>query len=244
MNAAVDRSFGPTLPELVRRLWSRAGRGGRLGLVGLALIVIAGIGYLVASRVDRASYDYDGPRAPAFGLGHEGLEQVEPRGRELVRFESRDGGRLEQSLAISPLRFPPSKNPVATALPLAAAGLAARQERLPGYREVLEGRTRLGIMGGPQAYMVAFTAQPQDGGGAGSRLLGKLLLVPGPGERPRAGVAIEALEVSDDGRDLAAARRYPSAFFLNWPLNFWLDLAVSVRVPGALGGALGSFAFH
>jgi hypothetical protein len=244
MNGAVDRSFGPTLPELIRRLWSRAGRGGRLVLLAFALIVIAGLAYLVASRVDRASYDYDGSRAPAFELGYEGLEQVEPRGRELARFESRDGGRLEQSLAVSPLSFSASKNPVATALPFAAAGLAARDARLPGYREVLEGRTKLGIMDGPEAYMVAFTAQSPDRGAAGSRVLGKLLLVPGPGERPRGGVAIEALEVSDDERDLAAARRYPSAFFLNWPLNFWLDLAVSVRVPGALGGALGSFAYR
>jgi hypothetical protein len=243
MSGAVDSSLGPTLPALIRRLWSRAGRAGRAGLLALALIVGVALGALVAGRIDRASYEYDGPRAPAFELDHDGLGQVEPRGRELARFEHRNGGRLEQSMVVSPLRFPASPNPVATALPLAAAPLAAREARLPGYRQVLEGRTKLEIMEGQQAYMVAFTAQPPGGSEARSRLLGKLLLVPGPGERPHGGVVIELLQVSDDERVLEAARRYPSAFFLNWPVNFWLDLAVSVRVPGALGGALDTFAY-
>jgi hypothetical protein len=243
MSGVVASRFGPTLPALLKRLWSSGGRGTRAVLVALALALVGVLVVLVAGRLEGASYRYDGPRAPGFELDHDGLERTEPRGRELARFEHDDGSGLGQSIALAPLRFPASDNPVATALPLVASRLIAPDARRPGYREVLEGRTKLEIMEGRDAYMVAFTARAPRGEGPGARLLGKLLLVPEPGERPDAGVAIKLLEVSDDERVLEAARRYPSAFFLNWPVNFWLDLAVSVRVPGALGGALGSFAF-
>jgi hypothetical protein len=242
MTGAADSRFGPTLALLIRGLWARAGRGGRLALIGVAALVVAALGYLIANRLDRLSYAYEGPAAPAFELGYDGLQKVEPRPGELARFEHREGGRLEEAVAISSLRFAASPNPVATALPLVAERSAAGTRPLPGYQRVLEGRTKLGIMEGPDAYMVAFTARAPGRDGA-SVLLGKRLLVPGPGERPRRGVVIELVQVSDDERVLRAARRYPAAFFLNWPVNFWLDLAVSVRVPGALGGALDSFAF-
>jgi hypothetical protein len=242
MSSAADSRFGPTLPALVRGLWARAGRGGRLVLLGLGAVVLTALGYLLASRLDRPSYAYDGPGAPAFELDYDGLEKVEPRAGELARFENRDGRRMQESVAISPLRFAASPNPVATALPLVAERLAAEVGPPPGYRQVLEGRTKLRIMDGADAYMLAFTARAP-GRARDSILLGKRLLVPGPGERPRRGVVIELLQVSDDERVLTAARRYPSAFFLNWPVNFWLDLAVSARVPGPLGDALDSFSF-
>jgi len=243
-HGATDSRFGPSLPALLGGLWRRSGPFVRLTIVAAAGLAAAALAFAVASRLERSSFDYDGPRAPAFSIGHDGLERVEPRPREIARFEHREGGRLWESLTISPLRFRSSRNPVSTGLALAASRLAeSRRAQLPGYREALEGRTKLGIMEGLDAYMVAFTARSPLGGPAPERLLGKLLLVPADAERSAAGVAIELLQVSDDDRVLAAARDYPAAFFLNWPVNFWLDLAVSVRVPDRLEQALESFEF-
>jgi hypothetical protein len=240
---AVDSRFGPTLPALLRRAWARGGSWTRLAIAGLAAAVAAAAVYAVIAGVERRTFSYDGPRAPAFELDYEGFERVAPRPGEIARFEHRDGGGLAEAVAVRPLRFRPSPNPVATALPLAADRLAASDAGIAGLQQTLEGRTKLGIMDGRDAYMLAFTAPAPAGSQAGSRLLGKLLLVPEPGDRPSRGIALELMQVSDDERALAAVRDYPAAFFLNWPVNFWLDLAVSVRVPDRLGELLKSFRF-
>jgi hypothetical protein len=168
---------------------------------------------------------------------------VAPAGNELARLDHREGGLVDSLFTVRPLRFSPSDNPVATSLPLLAPRASRSIAGLAGYQEEEEGATKLGAVQGPDAYMIAFTASAAPGFAPGSSLLGKLLLVPGPGERPRRGVTIEVLQTTDDRRVLRAARRYPASFFANWPINFWLDTAVAVTVPDRLEQPLKSFRF-
>jgi hypothetical protein len=220
----------------------RLSRELRVGLVlALAALVAAAIYLVVRGSGDR--FSYDGDEAPAFSFSYDDLDRVEPRGDELVRLESTGpDGSLEERLTAEPLEFEPSSEPVGGSLPLASDRFARRSEReLAGFRLLEEGRTRLEITSGIEAYQLGYVAKVQRG--EEGILIGKTYLIPEDADGARRGIALTLLQRTDDRKIRDAVREAPAGFFLNWPIRFWLQLATAVETPTPLERPVKSFEF-
>lgn len=215
----------PTLPELLRDGWRRAGRAGRVAGIAAAILLLGFALWLLFGR-GGGSYSYDGPDAPPFSISWTELDEVDPAEGELLRLESGDS-----ELAIEPLRFDQHAD---EPLP----GLALEAGEPPRGRTVLEGRTLLAVDRGPEAYQLAYTAPA----GEGSIVIGKRFLVPDP-DRSGEGVTIEISETTDDPRVIEKVAEAPAGFFLNWPIQLLLEDAASVRTAESLEEPLRSFSF-
>jgi hypothetical protein len=224
--SAPARASEPTLPELLAGAWRRSGRAGRAALVGLGLVAVAFAAWLVFGR-GGDSFAYDGEEAPPFSISWSEMEQVDPQGKELLRLESDT-----ETLTVEPLDLDASADEPLPELALDAA-VAGSPEHV-----VLEGRTKLAVDRGPEAYQVAFAGPA----GGDSVLIGKTLLVPDP-DRPGQGVVIEITELTDDPRVAEKVEGAPAGFFLNWPIQLLLEDAASVRTEEGLEEPLRSFAF-
>jgi hypothetical protein len=223
-------------PRLSRRL--------RAGIVAAIVAIVAIDAYLLLRSSDE-SFSYDGPEAPAFSFSYDELERIRPRGEdELVRLEKVSrGGEFEAQLTVQPLSFEASDEPVGGTLPLAADRFTARAKReLPGYRLLEEGRTRLEVAHGIEAYQLGFVAKTP--AYPGSILVGKTYLIPEEGKRVDRGVALTIEQRTRDRKTLDAVREAPAGFFLNWPIRFWLQLATAVDEHTPLEEPLKSFAFE
>jgi hypothetical protein len=216
----------PTLPELLRDGWRRAGVGRRIAGIAAAALLLALALWLLFGR-GGGSFSYDGPEAPPFSISWTELDQVDPGEGELLRLAG-DGSEL----AIAPLRFDQRAD---EPLP----GLALEAERASNRRTVLEGRTLLAVDRGPEAYQLAYAAPAGDG----SIVVGKRFLVPDP-DRPGEGVQIEIGETTDDPRVIEKVTEAPAGFFLNWPIQLLLEDAASVRTSESLEEPLRSFSFE
>jgi hypothetical protein len=224
--------------------------GRRRGAIALALLAAGLAIYVFAGRGSELSYA--GPAAPSFSLRYDGLRRVAPGPGELARLEESSGGLLERRLTVEPLALSGRPDPVSTALPFLARRFeddAAR--RYPGYAQRVEGRTRLGIIDGREAYMVGFTARalgPVAGAGAGRSpggglWIGKMLLIAVPGDAPRGGIALQMLERVRSGKVAIALRRAPAGFLANWPSRFWVQQRTAVDAPTSLEQPLHSLTF-
>jgi hypothetical protein len=151
----VERDFGPTLPELLRR---RFGVPERVTAALAILVLLAGLLALLlrpgAERLEQVVQRGN----PTFNLLYKrgALHRVPPRAGELVRLEGRSP-RLLVSVAASPLRLPPyAGNVVHGLLPVYAAGYTRRLRRV--YPRLLvhdEGKARVN---NAQGYQIAFAA--------------------------------------------------------------------------------------
>jgi hypothetical protein len=239
----IETGFGPTLPELVRPAWRRWSAGRRAVTIGLVVLVLGGIAALVL-RARGSEFRYSGPAAPAFSFRYDGMRAVPAQPGELVRLERIDNGRLVRRLVAEPVPLRPAADPISTTLPFAAQPFVeSAAEDLAGYDQIAEGRTRLDIIHGKEAYMFAFTATGSGPESDGSLWVGKTFLIPEPGPRPSRAVAIELLERVRSAKVAAAVRNYPAGFLLNWPIVFWTQQRTSVDVPGELERPLKSFSF-
>jgi hypothetical protein len=207
-----------------------------------ALIAGAAIAALLILRGGDERFSYEGPDAPAFSFSYEDLDRAQPDRGELVALRKPVSGALEMQVTAEPLEFKPSAEPVGGSLPLAADRFQRRAERgLPGFALLEEGRTRLEITRGIEAYQLGFTAKAPPG--AGGILIGKTYLIPPEEEGADRGVALTILERTDEKKILDAVREQPAGFFLNWPIRFWLQQATAVETPTALQKPVESFAF-
>lgn len=228
----------PTLPELLRRGWRRAGLAGRIAGIAAAIVVLAIALWLLLGR--GGSFSYDGPDAPPFSLswGEDlSVSNAGSGGQALIRLRNDDvAPGNEQSVSIAPMPFERRGGEPLPGLALEAERVA---ERLPrGGRVVLEGRTLLAVDRGPEAYQLAYTAPAR----GDSIAIGKHLLVPDP-DRPGEGVRIEIREYTDDPRVIEKVERAPAGFFLNWPIQLLLEDAASIRTSENLEQPLRTFEF-
>lgn len=194
MTSATDTDYGPTLPELIRPQWRRAGRWGKAIVLIVVLALTAGVVAYYQSRVDPVEVvNHRGGGVPdfTFRYGADDVRRLEPRGRELVRLESGRNGVLSQRMVISPLDIDDRPGTISARLPLDAASFIERAaERYRGFRLVMEGRMRLN---GIEAYQIVFTAQYQGPDRVERQLFGKIVLLPEMIERPERGLTIELL---------------------------------------------------
>lgn len=208
-----------------------------------ALIAGAAIAAFLILRGDAERFTYDGPEAPAFSFSYEDLDRAKPERGQLVSLRKPESGSaLEMEVTAEPLQFEPSAEPVGGSLPLAADRFQRRaKRRLPGYTLLEEGRTRLEITRGIEAYQLGFTADSP--AGAEGILVGKTYLIPPEEEGADRGVALTILERTDEKKILDAVREQPAGFFLNWPIRFWLQQATAVETPTPLERPVESFGF-
>ena len=240
LTAAPGRASEPTLPELLRSAWRRSGRLGRATLVLLVLAAVAFVAWLVFGR-GGDSFSYDGDEAPPFSVSWgSDMERTPGSDIDLLRIatpgiESGDG----QYMAIQEL--PPNAIEAARAEePLPGLAIAASPKAGQDPRVVLEGRAKLAVDRGPEAYQTAVVGPA--GFDREGILIAKRFLVPDP-DRPGEGVAIEIGEITTNPRVAEKVKEAPAGFFLNWPIQLLLEDAASVRTGEALEEPLRSFAF-
>jgi hypothetical protein len=210
-------------------------------MLAALLVVLAGAATLV-HRARGTGFSYSGPDAPAFSFRYDGLKRAQPSGHELVRLERSTPAGLRRRLTVEPLPLAPADDPISTTLPFAIRPVAeAAARRYAGYRQVVEGRTRLGVVDREEAYMTAFIARGAGPKPDGGKWVGKVLLVPEPGGRPRRALQITLLERVHGGDLAEAVHRFPAGFLLNWPIRFWVQQRTSVDTPDELERPLLSF---
>jgi hypothetical protein len=145
--------YGPTLGQLLSPRWRAASPLARRAVIAsgvalLALLIIAGL------TLENARYSRGG-RVP-FGFSYRSLYRVAPEPGGFVKMQRRrPDGRLEDSLAVGPLRLPPYSGSLAGELPLYATGYISGL-RLRHAQFVLrgEGKTKVDTI---FAYAVSYT---------------------------------------------------------------------------------------
>ena len=178
--SVVKPQYGPTLPQLVRRL----PRAGQAAVVALAVLLFAGaIALTLSSRPEETHVIVRGQTTFNLAFGPQLQRVSEPGALLALRRETR---RLFlDSYVVRPLTLPPYRGAAGGILPLySVAYVAGLRKRYGDIDLILEGRTRINNGTGYQLVMR---------GKLGRRTLyvRHLLLVPDDPEGARRGVVIE-----------------------------------------------------
>jgi hypothetical protein len=179
--SVVQDAYGPTLPELLRRL----PRAARVALaVGVAAIVLAAV--VLAAGRGGGGHTVVVDRPVAFNLQYGGrLRRVRDHGA-LVHLETRRSGRFVQSYVVRALHLPPYRGDVNGVLPLYASGELTRlAARYPALQPTNEGRIKVDVANG---YDVQFRTRVE-----GHVALGRHILVLPDRPGARDGVILELL---------------------------------------------------
>lgn len=191
MSGLVLPEHRPTLGDLVAPRW----RVPLAVLVAVALAALAGW-RLAGGASPGALVVHRGE--PAFSLrrGSE-LDEVRPRGAELLHLERRAGGALVAAFTVEPLALPPYAGNVSGMLPLyAERELAAIRARHPDFELVQEGKARVNSVAG---YTMIFRAPRKP------LLYGRLTLLPEPVPGARRGFRLLAYSTPAGGAGSARA---------------------------------------
>jgi hypothetical protein len=178
--SVVKPQYGPTMPQLVRRL-PLAGRAAVIALV--ALLIALAVVLTLRSRADETNVVVRG--ATTFNLTYgPQLERVSPPGA-LFALRRERGGLFLDSYVVRPLVLPPYRGAAGGTLPVySVAAMRQLRKRYGDVDLVLEGRTRINNAIGYQLVLR---------GKLGTRTLyvRELLLVPDDPEGARRGVIVE-----------------------------------------------------
>ncbi len=178
--SVVKPQYGPTMPELVRRL-PRAGQVAVLALSGL--LVVAAVALAIASWPDETNVIVRDPVTFNLTYGPM-LTRVSQRSALLALRRERNGLFLD-SYVVRPLELPPYRGAAAGTLPVySVAYVKGLRKRYGDFDLVLEGRTRINNGVG---YQLVLRAKR----GARTLYVRHLLLVPDEPEGSRRGVVIE-----------------------------------------------------
>ncbi len=145
--------YGPTLGVLLSPRWRAASPLAR-GLVIAACVGLLALLIGAGLTLWNASYSHGG-RVP-FSFSYRDLYRVRPDPGGFVKMQRHySDGRLEDSLAVGPLRLPPYSGSLTGELPLYAAGyIAGLSRRYPQFELAGEGKTKVDTM---FAYAVSYT---------------------------------------------------------------------------------------
>lgn len=180
--------YRPTLGELLAPRWHRAARPRRLLLV-LALLVALAVLVAAALTLLPPTLSYRGAGV-SFSFRYRGLYRVAPEVGGYVRVERLQGGRLRDSMSISPLLLAPYSGEPTPALALYATGyIHALAVRNPGFELRGEGWSQVDSISPYAVYNVFFTVPRH-----GRKLYGRdiLLLPQHPGARRGVTIALLA----------------------------------------------------
>ena len=183
--SVVRPEFGPTLPELLGPRVRALPRVAQVVLAALAALVVVAAAALLL-RDSRDSRPHAVVEKPiAFNLLYTPpLERVRPRGREVLRLQTRAGASAPQSFAVTPLELPPYRGDATGVLTVMSAQLIQRMSRtIPGFVWRGDGRVNYNRQPG---YEILFQAKI-----GGKTTYGRrTLLLPGGDTPPREGVDI------------------------------------------------------
>jgi hypothetical protein len=175
--------YGPTLGTLLAPRWQRAPRAVRVLVWGAcaALVVLA---VAVVLTLLPATYSHGG--VTPFHFSYRGLYRTTPEAGQYVRIDRREGGRLEDSFAVAPLRLPPYRGGLSGELPVYASAYIDRlRGKFAGFALRGEGKTRVNTV---PAYNIFYTATV-----GGREMYGRDVLLLPAKEGVRDGVSLEML---------------------------------------------------
>jgi hypothetical protein len=199
--------YGPTLGTLLAGRWHRASGLAR-GLVRGACVGIVVLAGAVVLTLLPATYSHGGP-AP-FSFSYRGLYRTTPEPGQYVRIDRREGGRLEDSFAVSPLRLPPYGGGLSGELPVYASGYIERlRAKFDDFVLRGEGKTRVNTV---PAYNIFYTTSVE-----GREMYGRDVLLLPESEGARDGVALEMLTLP--GPPLASPLEVASGGVLERPVE-------------------------
>ena len=173
--------YGPTAPELIRRLGPR----GRRWLVAAVAVVVLALAALIATQSGDGLTTLEHRSAPVFTMLYPAgqVRRVQPATGELVRLRARRGP-LEITVTVSKLPLPAYSGSVSGFLPVYAdRHMRALAAELPGFTPIADGKARVNDAPG---YQIRFRA--------------------GPENRPTVG--IDSVVVPEDGRRDGVILRY------------------------------------
>ncbi|MDQ3769360.1 MAG: DUF1795 domain-containing protein [Actinomycetota bacterium] len=153
MSTLVKPGFGPSGPELLRRL----PRPVRAALAVLALLLAGLVGWWATLGASAGETWVVVEEPFTFNLTHgEDFERVGREDAALVLERYRDDGLFVSSFTVKELTLPPYRGLASGMLPLyATAHIAQLRESLEGFELVQEGKTRINFVPG---YEVVFRA--------------------------------------------------------------------------------------
>ena len=178
--SVVKPQYGPTMPELVRRL----PRAGRIAVVALvALLGALAVVLALTSRPDETNVVVREPVTFNLTYGPQLTRVSQPR--TLLALRRDRNGLFLDSYVVRPLTLPPYKGAAGGLLPLySVAYVEDLRKRYGDFDLVLEGRTRINNAIG---YQVVLRAKR----GPRTLYVRHLLLVPDDPEGERRGVVLE-----------------------------------------------------
>jgi hypothetical protein len=176
--------YGPTLGTLLAPRWHAAPRAARI-LARAAGVGLVALAIAAALTLWPAGYSHGGP-AP-FHFSYRSLYRTTPEQGQYVRIDRRDdGGRLENSFAVSPLHLPPYSGGLSGELPVYASGYIDRlRAKFTDFALRGEGKTRVNTV---PAYNIFYTTRIE-----GREMYGRDVLLLPAREGVRNGVALEML---------------------------------------------------
>jgi hypothetical protein len=161
----------------------------------LALVAVIALALLLrTSEQPGTRVVHRGPIA--FNLRYTGpLKQVAAGPGELLRLESRQGGKLQASFVVEPLKLPAYSGDVGGTFPVVMSREQdALRARFPGLEPVEEGKARVNQV---PAYSATFRASRKP------RLYGREVLLAAPQPGSRDGFKITMLATPEGGADKA-----------------------------------------
>jgi hypothetical protein len=211
-----ERSYGPSLPELVAPRLRALATWQRVLLAAL-VVVVAVIAVAVVIRKEAEVHSYHQTEADARQRGltpvpfqfdySKRLRRSQPSG-EYVQLERRPKGTLANRFTVSELRLGRQQGQVSGFMPVVATRYERQAAReYTGFRLQFEGRARVNEVEG---YQFAFTARLERPGKPVRQLFGRVVMLPEPydptdpgvewpaGQNPTRGLVITMLATSLD----------------------------------------------
>jgi len=206
----IKPQYGPTLGQLLSPRWRAASPLARSAVVaaGVGLVALALIAVLT---LENARYSHGG-RVP-FSFSYRDLYRVasDPGGYVKVQRRGR-AGRVEDSLAVEPLRLQPYTGGLSAELPLYASGLIEGMSRsYPEFKLRGEGKTRVN---GVPAYEILYTTVLE-----GQLMYGRDVLLLPESSGAREGVDIVMLAARTASPRISSPSEVAAAGVLSRPLK-------------------------
>lgn len=199
---ALKDEYGPTLGELLAPRWRRASWAARTLWLGVGALLA---GALAAATLTLLSPTFSHAGPVGFSFDYGGLHRTSANPGGWAKVQRTVGGRLEDSFAVAPLRLPPYRGTLGSALAMYASeyvprlAVAAGVHGQHGFTLRGQGSTQIDEVGSYATYNVFYTTTVE-----GRRMYGRNVLLLPDRRGARSGVAIAMLTAVAGNRQVTS----------------------------------------